>query len=71
MEEIKEDTMDNFSKVASKFKSKKNASKGQDKFDQVLHEFKTGKLKSSSGKRVENKDQALAIAFSEKRRMRR
>lgn len=31
----------------------------------VLHEFKKGKLRSSSGKEVTNLNQALAIAFSE------
>jgi len=34
----------------------------------VLREFKKGTLKSSSGQRVTNKDQAFAIAASEQRR---
>lgn len=33
----------------------------------VLHEFKKGKLRSSSGEEVTDLNQALAIAFSEQR----
>ncbi len=33
----------------------------------VLHEFKKGKLRSSSGKEVTDLNQALAIAFSEQK----
>jgi hypothetical protein len=37
----------------------------QAKISRVLREFKSGKLKSSSGQPVTNKRQALAIALSE------
>lgn len=37
----------------------------------VLHEFKVGTLKSSSGQKVTKKKQAVAIALSEARRPRR
>ena len=36
-----------------------------DKVSKVMHEFNTGKLKSSSGDKVKSKPQALAIALSE------
>ena len=39
-----------------------------DKVSVVMHEFNTGKLKSSSGQKVKSKPQALAIALSEERR---
>lgn len=35
------------------------------KFAIIMHEFKIGTLKSSNGKKVFNRKQALAIAFSE------
>lgn len=38
------------------------------KVQKVMHEFKAGKLKSSSGQRVTNPKQAVAIALSEARR---
>lgn len=41
----------------------------EDKFKKVMHEFKAGTLKSSSGRKVTDKDQALAIAFSEARKI--
>jgi len=34
----------------------------------VLHEFKVGKLRSSSGQKVKSRKQAIAIALSEGRR---
>lgn len=37
-------------------------------WDQVLHKFKTGKLKSSSGGKVKNRKQAIAIMLSEKKK---
>jgi len=37
----------------------------QKKVGKVMGEYKEGKLKSSSGKKVKSKDQALAIAMSE------
>lgn len=39
-------------------------SKAKQKFDTVMHEFKEGRLASSSGAKVTDKEQALAIAFS-------
>ena len=36
-----------------------------------MGEFKSGKLKSSSGKKVTNKKQAIAIALSEAKRKKR
>ena len=39
------------------------------KVQKVMHEYKRGKLKSSSGRRVTNRNQALAIALSEARRI--
>ena len=41
------------------------------KIKNVMHEFKVGTLKSSSGQRVTNQKQAVAIALSEARRPRR
>lgn len=41
------------------------------KVRKVLHEFKVGTLKSSSGQPVTKKKQAVAIALSEARRPRR
>jgi hypothetical protein len=35
------------------------------KVGKVMGEYKEGKLKSSSGKKVKSRDQALAIAMSE------
>jgi len=39
-----------------------------DKVSVVMHEFNTGKLKSSSGETVKNPKQAVAIGLSEARR---
>lgn len=39
--------------------------KRQAKVEKVMGEFKRGKLKSSSGKKVTDRDQAVAIAMSE------
>tara|TARA_Y100000114_G_scaffold80887_1_gene74591 strand:+ start:995 stop:1201 length:207 start_codon:yes stop_codon:yes gene_type:complete len=39
--------------------------KGRDKVGVVMREFKDGKLKSSSGKKVTDRNQAMAIALSE------
>lgn len=55
--------MDNFFSVAKKYKSKK-----KNKMHKVMSEFKNGTLKSSSGKKVTNRKQALAIAYSEMER---
>jgi len=35
------------------------------KFEKVMHEFKEGTLKTSAGKKVTDRKQALAIAASE------
>jgi hypothetical protein len=40
-------------------------SAGRKKIAKVLKEYKKGKLKSSSGKKVKDKNQALAIAIGE------
>ncbi|WP_304342709.1 DUF6496 domain-containing protein [Chryseobacterium koreense] len=37
----------------------------QEKIGAVMHEFKEGKLKSSSGKKVTDRKQAIAIGISE------
>jgi len=43
------------------------ASKKKTKVEKVMSEFKAGTLKSSSGKKVSSRDQAIAIALSEQR----
>jgi hypothetical protein len=45
----------------------KYSEKAQDKVGKVMHEYKEGKLKSSSGKKVTNRKQAVAIGISEAR----
>lgn len=45
----------------------KYSKKAQDKVGEVMHEFKEGKLKSSSGDKVTNRKQAIAIGISEAR----
>lgn len=45
----------------------KYSDKAQDKVGKVMHEFKEGKLKSSSGQKVTNRKQAIAIGISEAR----
>jgi len=40
------------------------------KTEKVMHEFKQGKLMSSSGDKVTNPKQAIAIALSEQQRSR-
>ena len=37
----------------------------QGKMQKVMHEFKAGTLKSSSGQKVTNRKQAIAIGMSE------
>lgn len=39
--------------------------KGKAKMHKVMHEYKEGDLKSSSGKKVTSRKQAIAIAMSE------
>ena len=41
--------------------------KAQEKVEKTMHEFKEGKLKSSSGDKVTNRKQAIAIGLSEAR----
>jgi len=41
--------------------------KMQSKVNKVMKEYSAGKLKSSSGEKVKNRDQAVAIAMSEAR----
>ncbi len=45
----------------------KYSEKAQEKVEQVMHEFKEGKLKSSSGDKVTDRKQAIAIGISEAR----
>lgn len=45
----------------------KYSDKAQDKVGEVMHEFKEGKLKSSSGKKVTDRKRAIAIGISEAR----
>jgi len=40
-------------------------SKSEKKIGKVMGDYKSGKLKSSSGKKVSNPKQAIAIAMSE------
>lgn len=44
---------------------------GEEKVRKVMHEFKAGTLRSSSGQKVTKRDQAVAIAMSEARRGRK
>jgi hypothetical protein len=43
--------------------------KKTDKMGKVMHEFKGGKLKSSSGSKVTSRKQAIAIGMSEQAAM--
>lgn len=45
----------------------KYGEKAQEKVEKVLHEYKHGDLKSSSGKKVTSRKQAVAIGLSEAR----
>ena len=45
--------------------AKKYSKAAENKISKVMHEFKTGKLKSSSGDKVRNRKQAVAIGISE------
>lgn len=49
----------------------KMSAQQQGKVGKVMHEFKAGKLKSSSGQRVTNPKQGIAIALSEARSMKK
>jgi Family of unknown function (DUF6496) len=57
--------------MAKKTTSKKKSSsvaKGRAKTKKVMHEFKTGTLKSGGRKTVKSRKQAVAIALSEARK---
>ncbi|MDO5524080.1 MAG: DUF6496 domain-containing protein [Bacteroidia bacterium] len=43
----------------------KYSKKAQEKIGEVMREFKDGKLKTSAGKKVTDRDQAIAIGISE------
>ena len=45
----------------------KYGKKAQEKVERSMHELKRGKLKSSSGKKVTSRKQAIAIGLSEAR----
>lgn len=45
----------------------KYSKKAQEKVEKTMHEFKAGKLKSSSGHKVTSRKQAVAIGLSEAR----
>ena len=45
--------------------------KAEKKISKVMTEYGSGKLKSSSGQKVTNPKQALAIALSESRRVKK
>jgi len=45
--------------------------KAAEKIGKVMGEYKDKKLKSSSGQKVKSRDQAIAIALSEAKRMKR
>ena len=47
--------------------AKKYSTAAEDKVGKVMHEFKEGKLKSSSGDKVKDRKQAIAIGISEAR----
>lgn len=42
-----------------------------DKVEKVMHEYKVGTLKSSSGQKVTSRKQAIAIGLSEQRAQRK
>lgn len=50
-------------------KDKINTPQEKEKVKKVLHEYKRGDLKTSSGKKVTDKKQAVAIALSEGRKI--
>jgi hypothetical protein len=49
-------------------KEKKYSGKAEKKIGKVMHEWKKGTLKSSTGKKVKSRKQAVAIGISEARR---
>jgi hypothetical protein len=48
--------------------SSRTSSKGKGKIHKVMKEHKSGTLKSGSGKKIESRKQAVAIALSEARK---
>ena len=48
--------------------ARKYGPKASDKIGQTMHEWKRGKLKSSSGQKVTSREQAIAIGISQARR---
>ena len=44
---------------------KRYSKRAQEKISEVMQKFKKGELKSSSGEKVTNRDQALAIGISQ------
>ena len=48
--------------------ARKYGKKAQEKVEKVMHEYKRGKLKSSSGHKVKSRKQAVAIGLSEARK---
>lgn len=55
--------------MAGKYKKIPQTPKTKRKISKVMREYKSGTLKSSSGERVTDYKQALAIALSEARRL--
>ena len=62
--DVKEYYEEFYGREASGMK-KGGMTKGQKKISKVMREFKANKLKSSSGQKVTNPKQAIAIALSE------
>jgi hypothetical protein len=58
-------TLDELGMEQPMTRKKGGMTKGQKKVGKVMSEFKAGKLKSSSGKKVTNPKQAIAIGLSE------
>jgi hypothetical protein len=55
--------------MAKKAASKRKSTGGKKKVEKVMHEYKTGELKSGKSKKpVKSRKQAVAIALSEARR---
>ncbi len=47
--------------------ARKYGPKTQEKVEKVMHEYKRGRLRSSSGDKVKSRKQAIAIGLSEAR----
>jgi hypothetical protein len=48
--------------------ARKYGPKAQEKVEKTMHEYKRGELKSGSGRKVKNPQQAVAIGLSEARK---